>query len=218
MINSRGYFIKKIISDLNLQSYLEIGLSLNPLAPYRLLELENKTSLDMNHLTNPDFCMSSDNFFKKLENGETKFDKNYKWDCIFIDGWHMADQVYNDLMNSFNHLSDNGIIFMHDVLPWSYELTIESNVGNVTATCQDAWKTVEYCLKNHNEMHICTLEENQGGLAVIKKNKERKRNMLDINHNKFYQFSNFIVDRNKNMNCIDENNLLNWIANPTYNF
>lgn len=218
MIKNRGSFIKETIANLGFQSYLEIGLSTNPNAPYRLINLTNKSSVDTDKRTNPDFCMSSDDFFKKLENEETKFDKNYKWDCIFIDGWHMADQVYTDLLNSFNHLSDNGIIFMHDCLPWNYQITIEQAVGNIGATCQDAWKTVEYCLKNESGMHICTLEENEGGLAVVIKNKQNKRKMLDINHNRFFQYSNYAIDRNKNMNCIDENILLEWISNPTYNF
>ncbi len=220
MIQCRGTFIKNVIEKMGYKSYLEIGLSKNPKAPYRLIEIENKSSIDMNPDTSPDFCMSSDAFFYKLNNGETHFKSDYKWDVIFIDGNHLAFQVYEDLCNAVEHLNDDGVIFLHDSLPWSYDMTIEWQVGNRKATCQDAWKVIEYCLKSREDLDICTLQENGGGLGVIKKRHTPRQNMLDQSYNKFYQYCVYEKDKFNKMNCISNDSLLSWIREPEveYNF
>lgn len=220
MIKNRGLFIKNLIKFKNYNKYLEIGLSNNPNAPYRLItDIETKHSVDMNPNTNPDFVADSNTFFNMLHNESFScLDKDYKWDIIFIDGAHMAQQVYLDLCNSFNHLDENGIIIMHDVLPWSYDMTIEADVGQREATCQDAWKVVEYCLKERNDMHICTLEENNGGLGLITKAKEKRIPILSKEYNKFYQFDVYMQERNKYMNTIKEDEVLKWLEKPYYNF
>jgi hypothetical protein len=214
MIQCRGTFIKNVIEKMGYKSYLEIGLSKNPKAPYRLIEIENKSSIDMNPDTSPDFCMSSDDFFHKLNNGETDFRSDYKWDVIFIDGNHLAFQVYEDLCNAVEHLADDGVIFLHDSLPWSYDMTIEWHVGNRMATCQDAWKVIEYCLKNRKDLDVCTLQENGGGLGVVKKRRTPRQNMLDENYNRFYQYCVYEKDKFNKMNCISNDLLLSWILEP----
>lgn len=217
MIQCRGSYIKSIIHKLGCKNYLEIGLSENPLAPYRLIPIKNKTSVDMNPKTNPDYCMSSDEFFHNVREGKADFSVNHKWDAIFIDGDHFAEQVYKDLCNAFEHLSDDGVIFMHDSLPWHYYMTIESAIDNRGATCQDAWKVIEYCLKEREDMHVCTIEENGGGLGIITKAKDT-RPMLPREFNKFYQYGVYERNRFKFMNTIEENDLINWIKSPYYNF
>ena len=54
------------------------------------------------------FKMKSDEFFKKKI--------NIKFDIIYIDGSHYAQDVYKDLVNSFNILKNGGIIFLDDFL------------------------------------------------------------------------------------------------------
>jgi hypothetical protein len=220
VINCRGTFISNIINKMNYSSYLEIGLSHNPKAPYRMIEIEDKTSVDMDPATGPDYCMASDVFFEKLKSGETDFDKEHKWDVAFIDGNHLAYQVYNDLCNAFDHLKDDGIIFLHDVLPWHYDMTIESAVSQRAATCQDAWKVIEYCLKNREDMDVCTLLESGGGIGIIKKRSSPRQNMLDKNYNRFYQYCVYETDTKNKMNCISESDVIEWINEKEvkYNF
>lgn len=220
MITCRGTFIANVINELNSKSYLEIGLSNNPKAPYRMIDVEDKTAVDLNPLTNPDFCISSDDFFDKVRNGETKFDKEHKWDVVFIDGNHLAHQVYKDLCNAIEHLKDDGLIFLHDVLPWTYDMTIESQVGGKIATCQDAWKVIQYCLQERDDVDVCTVPENQGGLGIVKKRVTPRQDMLDKEHNRFYQFCLYAKDTISKMNCKSEEEVLEWIRDedPTYNF
>jgi hypothetical protein len=219
MIECRGSFVKNTICSLGFKTYLEIGLSHNPKAPYRLITDNSiyKTSIDYDKTTKPDYCMSSDEFFNKLRLEKTDFNEKHKWDCIFIDGDHFAEQVYLDLNNAFKHLSDNGVIFMHDSLPWLYDMTIEEKVWSREATCQDAWKVIEFCLKERGDMHVCTIEENGGGIGVITKCSS-PRPMLPREFNRFYQFGVYNRDKFKFMNTIKSDNLLKWIKSPTYNF
>jgi len=219
MITDRGMFIKQFVERKKSAKYLEIGLSTNPRAPYRLIsDIEQKHSIDMDLKTGADFVMDSDSFFRKLDNNELNgLDKEYKWDFIFIDGWHFAEQVYIDLCNSLNHLSEDGVIFMHDSLPWSYDMTIETSVSDRIATCQDAWKVIEYCLKEREDLDICTLEENYGGLAVVRKS-NTFRPLLSREYNRFYQYGVYERERFKFMNTIKEENLLEWLEKPTYRY
>lgn len=220
MIDNRGLFIKEIIEKKKYNKYLELGLSLNPRAPYRLIEdIGAKHSVDMNPDTGADFVVDTNTFFSTIKDKPFCYglEKDYKWDVIFIDGDHFAEQVYLDLCNSFNHLDDNGVIFMHDSLPWSYDMTIESRVASRQATCQDAWKVIEYCLKERPDMHVCTIEENGGGIGVIKKAKD-KRPMLPREYNRFYQYGVYEREKFKFMNSIKKEELLSWLEDPTYNF
>ena len=56
------------------------------------------------------FKIESDEFFKS-------YCDNTLYDFIFIDGSHEFRQVGRDLLNSLNHLSDNGRILMDDMVP-----------------------------------------------------------------------------------------------------
>ena len=98
-------------------SYLEIGVE-NPDNCYNLINISNKTSVDpekISYDTNIDYVMTSDEFFDNLKKGNTAFDSNYKWDIIFIDGLHLAEQVYIDIQNAINHCK--GFVILHDCAP-----------------------------------------------------------------------------------------------------
>jgi len=70
--------------------------------------------------------ITSDDYFYKLP-------KNERFDIIFIDGQHEANQVLRDLINSCVHLSPNGTIVFHDMLPTSYEMiTTGTQLGEWT--------------------------------------------------------------------------------------
>lgn len=124
-----NHFIKKY----RYISYLEIGYYKG--WSFDHIECEEKTAVDPNpsrthwqeeapkdvavfHDNTPYMIwkMSSDDFFQ-YEAG------NYKWDIIFIDGLHEAGQVYKDIQNSLKHLTDDGVIILHDCNPPKYEHT-----------------------------------------------------------------------------------------------
>lgn len=98
-------------------SYLEIGVE-NPDNCFNRINATRKTSVDPTKIrqnTNIDYLMTSDKFFERVENGSTVFDADFKWDIIFIDGLHLADQAYRDIINAAKHCA--GFILLHDCAP-----------------------------------------------------------------------------------------------------
>lgn len=60
---------------------------------------------------------SSDEFFKN---------NSLNYDVIYVDGYHKADQVYRDCLNSWKNLKVNGIMICDDYI-WDYYKDISNN-------------------------------------------------------------------------------------------
>lgn len=75
--------------------------------PHGTFELQNGEIL---------WKLTSDEFFDRLP-------EDAKWDIVFIDGLHEAEQVMRDIHNALNYLKPGGIIVMHDCNPPQYEHT-----------------------------------------------------------------------------------------------
>lgn len=56
------------------------------------------------------FKLTSDEFFANIT-------PSSKWDIVFIDGLHEAEQVLRDIKNALDHLNPNGVIILHDCNP-----------------------------------------------------------------------------------------------------
>ena len=63
-----------------------------------------------------------------------------RFDLIFIDGLHHADQVKKDLVNSFRQLNPGGVIVMHDCNPPTEATTCVPR-GSQREWCGDTYKT-----------------------------------------------------------------------------
>jgi hypothetical protein len=197
-------FRRKVISEIvdyfKFNSYLEIGLR-NPDSVFNYIKCKIKYSVDIDPSAKASYCGSSDLFFAQSKIADIK------WDCIFIDAWHIADFVYRDLINSVKHLNDGGVIFLHDVLPTKYEYTLEN--GDIQ--CQSAWKVIPYVLKYCSELRICSIVDGNAGLGVVVKG--NRTETLDINFNQFYDY--YLMDKNRKLsqNVINYSDLIKWIKN-----
>ncbi len=99
-------------------SYLEIGLR-NPEDNYYKIQSFFKCSVDPGYeeeVNMATYKMTSDAFFDAIREGEI-LSMNKRWDLIFIDGSHLASQVYKDIQNSLEFLNEDGFIVLHDVNP-----------------------------------------------------------------------------------------------------
>lgn len=121
---NRTDLLNHLIKRYSLQSYLEIGLQ-NVSQNFDKINCEYKVSVDPDPNAKAAFCMTSDEFFNTgfyrlyvNDASETKFD------LIFIDGLHTAEQVKKDFENSLKILSANGFIVIHDCNPQKEEHTI----------------------------------------------------------------------------------------------
>jgi hypothetical protein len=109
IMETRTEIINKLFEVYGFQSYLEIGVRI-PAENFDKINAKLKHSVDPTPLGSCTHTMTSDVFFKKHVG-------NQKYDVIFVDGMHTAEQVYVDIMNSINHLNDDGFIVTHDCNP-----------------------------------------------------------------------------------------------------
>tara|TARA_R100001198_G_C5188329_1_gene182025 strand:- start:42 stop:656 length:615 start_codon:yes stop_codon:yes gene_type:complete len=124
----RFEIINTFIKNNNFKNYLEIGVFRGQ--NIREIIAEHKDGVDPTTelgktIPEINFPITSDEFFELIK------DHNIKYDIIFIDGLHHAEQVDKDIENALNHLVDNGIIVMHDCNPEKEEYTSVPRVTGI---------------------------------------------------------------------------------------
>lgn len=159
--------------DFETTNYLEIGVR-NPEENFKKINAKNKYSVDPGievDVNLADFPYTSDEFFLKLSQNEFKELENIKFDIIFIDGLHLAEQVDKDIKNSLQYLKDDGFIVMHDCNPptefhatenYYYRLSPSESYWNGTT-----WKAFFKHRQNENISSCCI--DTDWGIGVISK-------------------------------------------------
>ena len=116
---ANSYFInERIISNLY-DSYLEIGVADG--ANFKNINIKNKIWVD-----------------PFPQNGVPLH--NYKFDLIFVDGWHEYRQCIRDILNSLKILNDMGMIIVHDTYPTLKEHTYQNS--STSFWTGDVWKAI----------------------------------------------------------------------------
>lgn len=116
--------IQHFIDTIGAKSYLEIGLG--DLTNFNAIQCELKHGVDPDDTKElPEstenvivFRLSSDAFFDRSDAAPVKYD------VIFIDGLHHADQAQRDIENALSCLTPGGVIIVHDINPSNEEMTI----------------------------------------------------------------------------------------------
>jgi predicted O-methyltransferase YrrM len=98
-----NFLIKKIGAKRYLEIGVEDGDSINA------IQCEKKHGVDPAS-KNATHRIESDEFFAMLA-------PSVKYDVVFVDGLHVADQAERDIVNSLEHLNDGGYIVVHDCNP-----------------------------------------------------------------------------------------------------
>ena len=167
---SKTDIINSLIIKNSYQSYLEIGL--DRANNFRAIDIAHKESVDpaegqYKH-AKPSHRMTSDAFFAQSESSE-------KWDIIFIDGLHHADQVYRDIQNALMHLKAGGSVVCHDLSPTSYEMQL---VPRQTSTWTgDCWKAWVQTRSERSDLNMIAFDTDHG-VGVITMS-EGQGNQLD---------------------------------------
>lgn len=136
--------INYLIEKNNFLNYLEIGVFHGE--NIRKIKAIHKDGVDPGAegviIPEVNYPMISDEFFNLI-----KDHPEIKYDIIFIDGLHHADQVEKDIKNSLKHLILGGYIVMHDCNPVSYEAQL---IPRQTVVWNgDVWKSfVDFKLNN----------------------------------------------------------------------
>ena len=187
---SRVQIIQKIINKKKYENYLEIGCDQD--FNFSKIKIKNKIGVD------PQFGgtlkMTSDEFFKE--------NKIY-FDCIFIDGMHIYEQVRTDILNSIKFLNMNGTIIIHDCLPLKIWNQIVPRIyGHWNG---DVWKAIVEARTMENiDTYTCKADH---GLGIILKRSNRNLLNIDINDFKKLKFKDYYVNHKKFMNLIEVDDL-----------
>lgn len=122
MITHHTQLLQALIDKHGLKSYLEIGVQ-NPANNFDKIMCFSKQGVDPCFVNKEKgekiIPVTSDKFFV-----EWVPLNNDKYDLIFIDGDHTAEQVKRDFENSLRCLTDNGFIVIHDCLPVEESTTL----------------------------------------------------------------------------------------------
>lgn len=137
---TRTDLLNHLAEKYQLKRYLEIGVQ-NPIQNFDKIKCEYKVSVDPDPNAHATICKTSDEYFEVEFELNRKFpDLQKRYDLIFIDGLHTAEQVQKDFENALKILSPNGFIVLHDLLPETYERTIvprPTPTGSWNGSC---WK------------------------------------------------------------------------------
>lgn len=115
--------INYVMKEMGLNSILEIGVQAGH--NKNMLKAKEYVGVDPDQNTPANHHMTSDDFFR---NNKKKFD------FIFIDGQHTAEQSLKDFDNALDHLNEGGVIAFHDTLPHNKVYTGIDWCGEVWVT------------------------------------------------------------------------------------
>ena len=188
MLTKRHDFIQYFINKNAGKNYLEIGVDQGNV--FFSIQVKNKIAVDpefkfdnfkkltryiakpnrpalLSNLNAKYFEITSDSFFENHKPTE-------KFDVCFIDGMHEFDYSTRDAVNCLNHLTDNGVIILHDCNPLNKEEEISfddwKKRGFTGGWKGDVWKTI-VCLKAfRKDLNVCVVDTDQGLGIVTKRN------------------------------------------------
>lgn len=161
---TRSQLINLLIQKKDYHSYLEIGVN-TPAQPgfsHDNIKVDIKHGVDPNPDTLATFIMPSDEFFAKHV--------QQKYDIIFVDGLHVFDQAYRDIINSLKWLNDGGTIVVHDCNPTT---EITQRVERASDVWHgDVWKAILQLRTEHPEVEISTVDTDEGCGIITKGHQE----------------------------------------------
>ncbi|WP_053972493.1 class I SAM-dependent methyltransferase [Mangrovimonas sp. ST2L15] len=201
----RTEIINYFIGFVDAQRYLEIGVR-NPEKNFNRLQCPIKFSVDpgVEFEENPvDFKMTSDLFFERLAKNELEINPQEKFDVIFIDGLHLANQVEKDISNSLEYLSEKGVIILHDCNPPT-EYHQRETYGFMWSPARSFWNgtTWKAYYKVRHQRDLFTIcFDCDWGVAVLSKHPYPFFNQIqDGIQNEFYEFSILNKFREEHLN------------------
>lgn len=110
IMKTRIDILNKLIEENDFQRYLEIGYARGE--SFKAIKCKHKEAVDpvIKEKKAGLHAMTSDEFFTQYE-GEP-------FDLVFLDGLHHCDQLRKDINNASKHLTENGVICVHDINPF----------------------------------------------------------------------------------------------------
>ncbi|MCA6478658.1 MAG: class I SAM-dependent methyltransferase [Chitinophagaceae bacterium] len=167
---------------------MEIGVN-TPAQPgysHNSIKVKLKHGVDPNVDTT--FKMESDIFFNTYI--------NQKYDIIFVDGLHLYEQAYRDIINSLNYLNEGGTIVVHDCNPIREITQRRERASN--AWHGDVWKAILKLRIENPNIILYTIDADEG-CTIIQKGKQELFQTKEIN---IYTWDFFNKNRKNILNLI----------------
>ena len=137
------------------------------------------------------YKMTSDEFFESIP-------KDKKWDVIFIDGLHLAQQVIKDVYNALDHLNEGGFIVMqiviHQMFGDNERTTLSMGITILNGT---TWKAYYALRITRTDLSMCCVDTDYG-IGIIR----RESQTLAPADNTFYDYNVFQNNKNEYLNLI----------------
>ena len=180
--------------------YLEIGVR-NPNDNFNRINANFKFSVDpgLEYPDNPvDFNGTSDEFFSELNSGRRFFEGDDPlFDVIFIDGLHLADQVYRDVLNSLSWLKADGFIVLHDCNPPT-EYHARETYSDVETPAGGSWNGTVWkalvVLRRRIDLSVFCIDTDWG-CGVISKDNSLYPSLASSDTPFFYEYDNLSRNR-----------------------
>ena len=219
--------IQRLIDKRNFSIYLEIGVStgwvffkikckkkiaVDPEFRFNWKGRLGETFKNIYNVSAVFFKKTSDEFFSQDAHDVLK---TGKLDIVLIDGMHEFHHALNDVLNSLEYLSENGVIIMHDCNPKTPEAAVsfeEWRKRDFTGDwLGDVWKCIPYLKECRPDLDVFVADCDLG-LGVITKrsgvpipepqSKERFKNL---------SFNELNCDRQNILNLKPESHLYEFI-------
>ncbi len=186
----RSEIINTLIKKNHYSSYLEIGVN-TPAQPgynWDNIQIEVKHGVDPNVDTT--FRMTSDEFFEKYI--------KLKYDIIFVDGLHIFEQTFKDIINSLQWLNNGGSIVVHDCNPIQEITQRRERASDVWHG--DVWKAILKLRIENPNIEIQTVDTDEG-CAIIQKGRQDLI-QADADRERMYTYDFLNKNRKEILNLI----------------
>jgi hypothetical protein len=213
-IPSRTEIINYILSKASGETtYLEIGVR-NPIRNFNHIIANKKYGVDpgIKFKKNPvDYKMTSDEFFELLASNKV-LSSEIKFDLIFIDGSHLAEQVDKDITNSMKYIKDDGFIVLHDCNPPT-EWHARENQHYRNSPAGKSWNgtTWKAFLKwrFNSTVNSCCIDSDCG-VGILSKKRLIGQSIKESNQ--FFEHCNLIKNKYEYLNLISFNDFKGLIT------
>jgi hypothetical protein len=152
---NRTELLNHLIEHYGYERYLEIGVNTPDQPGYNWSGINAKIKHGVDPNVDTTFRMTSNQFFEENE-GE--------YDIVFVDGLHLAEQAFMDIVNARNCLAAGGCIVVHDCNPTT-EITQRRDRAS-DAWHWDVWKALVKYRQLFNE-YVMTVDTDEGCAVIM---------------------------------------------------
>lgn len=192
--------INALIKRYGYQRYLEIGVEGGE--AFSNVQCALKHGVDP-FSVNATFRIPSDDFFDMIN-------EDVEYDIIFVDGLHVEDQAQRDIENSLLHLSEGGVIVVHDCTPpteW-HQRSYEEFLQHYSPWNGTTWRGFVNLRASRPDIEMCVIDTDWG-CGIVTQNGEGQ-DVIDLPDN--YTYTDFQAHRKEWLNLISVDEFLQTLA------